>query len=86
MVDEDTGAQLRASKGTWPAGAPLAALPDPFEALDALGELGYTLELEALIDRDAVLCAPRPERVGPSFAELVEVRDRIRAHPSSQPC
>jgi hypothetical protein len=67
----------RAGKGTWLTGASFASLPDPFTALDAVGELGYTLE--SLTDHDVVLCAPPAELTGPSFGELVEVR----SHPLS---
>jgi hypothetical protein len=82
-VDEDASVRPRAGKGTWPTGASFASLPDPFTALDAVGELGYTLE--ALTDHDVVLCAPPAELTGPSFGELVEVRDRIRSRPAPRP-
>jgi hypothetical protein len=43
-VSEDAHVRPRAGKRTWPTGAAFAWLPDPFAALDALGELGYALE------------------------------------------
>lgn len=82
-VEEDARVQPRAGEGTWPTGAAFTALPDPFAALDALAELGYTLE--ELTGRDAVLCAPPAELAGPSFGELVEVHDRDGTRPGARP-
>jgi len=82
-VAEDARVRPRAGNGTWPTGASFASLPDPFAALDALGELGYALE--ELTDRDAVLCAPPAELVGPSFGELIEVHDRSGTRPGARP-
>lgn len=73
-VREDARVAPRAGTGTWPIGASFASLPDPFAALDALGELGYTLE--DLTDHGAVMYAPPAELAGPSFGELIEVHDR----------
>jgi hypothetical protein len=82
-IDEDARVQPRAGKGVWPLGASFAALPDPFAALDALDELGYTLE--DLTDDAAVLCAPPAELDGPSFGELVELHDRDGTRPGAWP-
>lgn len=82
-VSEDAHVRPRAGEGTWPTGAAFAWLPDPFAALDALSELGYTLE--DFTDHGAVMCAPPAELIGPAFGELVEVHDRTGARPGARP-
>lgn len=82
-VSEDVLVQPRAGEGTWPTGAAFTALPDPFAALDALAELGYTLE--DLVELYAVVCALPVELDGPSFGELAGVHDHRSAHPGARP-
>ncbi|MFO0629061.1 MAG: hypothetical protein U0325_26030 [Polyangiales bacterium] len=68
-----------------PTGFTVAALPDPFVSLGALAALGYTLE--ALTERDALLCAPPASLDGPGFGAHVRIHDRghtrlgARRHP-----
>lgn len=83
-VREGARVQPRAGRGPWPPlDTAFASLPDPFDALDALDALGYTLE--ELADHDAVLCATPAELAGPSFGELVEVHDRSGVRPGARP-
>jgi hypothetical protein len=82
-VSEDAHVRPAPASARGPPARAFAWLPDPFAALDALGELGYALE--DFTDHGAVMCAPLAALIGPAFGQVVDVHDRTGARPGARP-